>query len=160
MDTKQAIIVLYQNSDEKIADVYDSNSDVATALNVLIDGFEYPDHSHKIIKKVLLAYFLKTQKAFDLGRTLCHHALASHVQEKEIDLMPFFYNHANCNWGILTDDDQIANYVAIATADGRLLSKYRLDDGENIYLITDFECDEQPRHTTAMFVNDYWNKQT
>lgn len=69
--------------------------------------------------------------------------------------MPYFYNHANCNWGILTDDDQISNFVALATKEGRLLSKYKLDDGQDIYLITDFECEEQPRLTTALFTHDY-----
>lgn len=155
MDKKQAINILYENMDSKVSTVYDKDQEIASALNTLIDGFEYPDHSHKKIKAVLLAYFLKNQKEFDLGRTLCHHSLAAHIQENEIDLMPVFYNHAHCNWGMLTDNDQLANYVAIATQDGRLLSKYKLDDGKDIYLITDFECEEQPRHTTAMFVQDY-----
>ena len=155
MEKKDAIIALWQNSDEKIADIYDDNADVASALNLLVDGFEYPDHSHKKVKAVLLAYFLKNQKEFDLGKTLCHHALASHAQDNGIDLMPYFYNHSNCNWGVLTDDDQIAIYVAISTAEGRLLSKYKLDGGENIYLITDFEADGEPRRTTAMFTHDY-----
>lgn len=155
MEKKDAIIVLWQNSDEKIADIYDDNAEVASALNLLVDGFEYPDYSHKKVKAVLLAYFLKNQKEFDLGKTLCHYALASHIQDKGIDLMPYFYNHANCNWGVLTDDDQIANFVAISTAEGRLLSKYKLDGGENIYLITDFEAEGEPRRTTAMFTHDY-----
>lgn len=159
MDKKQAINVLFWNKDKKIADIYDDNADVSAALNSLIDGFEYPDHSHKTIQTVLLSYFLKNgseyRKEMELGRTLCHHALAHHAQEKNIDLMPYFYNHATCNWGMLTDDDQISNFVALATNDGRLLSKYRLDDGEDIYLITDFESDEQPRMTTALFTHDY-----
>ena len=155
MEKKDAIVALWQNSDEKIADIYDDNADVSAALNYLIEDFEYPDHSHKTVKAVLLAYFLKNQKEFDLGKTLCHHALASHTQDKGIDLMPYFYNHANCNWGVLTDDDQIANFVAISTAEGRLLSKYKLDGGENIYLITDFEAEGEPRRTTAMFTHDY-----
>lgn len=155
METAQAINVLYSEMDEKISNAYDSNAEVASALNTLIVGFEYPDHSHKTIKAVLLSYFLKNKKDMELGRTLCHHSLLAHGQENEIDLMPFFFNHSQCNWGTLTDDDQIANYVALHTQKGRLLSKYQLDDGKNIYLITDFECDEQPRHTTAMFVEDY-----
>lgn len=159
MEKKEAIVILWQNGDEKIADIYDTNADVSAALNTLIDGFEYPDHSHKTIQTVLLSYFLKNgceyRKEMDLGKTLCHHALAHHANEKNIDLMPYFYNHANCNWGILTDDDQISNFVALATKEGRLLSKYKLDDGQDIYLITDFECEEQPRLTTALFTHDY-----
>jgi len=68
MEKKDAIIVLWQNSDEKIADIYDDNAEVASALNLLVDGFEYPDHSHKKVKAVLLAYFLKNQKEFDLEK--------------------------------------------------------------------------------------------
>lgn len=155
MDKNQAITVLFQNGDEKIADIYDSNSQVAEALNLLIEGFEYPDHSHKTCNQVLLAYFNKEKAPFDVGRTLYHHALAHHIQENEIDLVSFFYNHSICNFGILTDDDKIANFVALATGDGRLLSKYKLDDGQEIYLITDFAVGDQPRMTTAMFVEDY-----
>lgn len=55
MDKNEAIVVLWQNSDEKIADIYDNNQDVSAALNTLVDGFEYPDHSHKQVKAVLLA---------------------------------------------------------------------------------------------------------
>lgn len=155
MDKKQAIITLYQNGDEKIADIYDKDSQVADALNLLIDGFEYPDFSHKTINQVLLSYFNKEKAPFDVGRTLCHHALAHHIQENEIDLVPFFYNHSICNFGILTDGDKVANFVALATGDGRLLSKYKLDDGQDIYLITDFESENEPKRTTAMFVDDY-----
>lgn len=155
MEKKDAIVALWQNSDEKIADIYDDNAEVASALNLLVDGFEYPDNSHKKVKAVLLAYFLKNTKEMELGKTLCHHALAHHAQEQGIDLMPFFYNHSQCNWGMLTDDDQITNFVALHTQEGRLLSKYKLDDGQDIYLITDFECEEQPRLTTAMFTHDY-----
>lgn len=155
MEKKDAIVILWQNGDEKIADIYDDNADVRSALNALVDGFEYPDFSHKQVKAVLLAYFLKTKKEFDLGRTLCHHALASHTQEKGIDLMPYFYNHSQCNFGMLSDNDQLSNFVTLATNEGRIMSKYRLDNGESIYLITDLESDEQPRHTTALFTHDY-----
>lgn len=156
MDKKEAINILYENMESKVVDLYDSHQEVATALNTLIDGFEYPDYSYKTIKAVLLSYFIKNNQEFDLGRTLCHHSLNAHIQDNNIDIMPIFYNHSHCNWGRLTDDDQLANYVAIATQDGRLLSKYKLDDGKDIYLMTDFECgDEQPRLTTAMFIQDY-----
>lgn len=94
MEKKEAIVILWQNGDEKIADIYDTNADVSAALNTLIDGFEYPDHSHKTIQTVLLSYFLKNgseyRKEMDLGKTLCHHALAHHANEKNIDLMPYF----------------------------------------------------------------------
>ena len=155
MEKKDAIVILWMNKDEKIADIYDDDAEVRSALNALVDGFEYPDFSHKQVKAVLLSYFLKNQNEFDLGRTLCHHALAHHIQEKGIDLMPYFYNHSQCNFGMLSDNDQLSNFVTLATNEGRLLSKYRLDDGESIYLITDLECDEQPRHTTALFTHDY-----
>lgn len=42
MEKKEAIVILWQNGDEKIADIYDTNADVSAALNTLIDGFEYP----------------------------------------------------------------------------------------------------------------------
>lgn len=38
----------------KLADLYDDNEDLAEALDVVINDFEYPDHSHKTIE-VLLA---------------------------------------------------------------------------------------------------------
>lgn len=155
MEITQAINILYENEDEQISTIYDSKPEVATALNTLIQGFEYPSHSHKTIKAVLLGYFLKASKEVDLGRTLCHHALMGHCEEKGIDLMQFFYNHSQGNWGILTDDDQIANYVALHTKQGRLLSKYKIAGGKPIYLITDFESEEQERMTTAMFISDY-----
>lgn len=155
MENKDAIVVLWQNKDEKIADIYDDNADVRSALNALVDSFEYPDYSYKKVKAVLLSYFLKTKKEFDLGRTLCHHALSGHAQDNGIDLMPYFYNHSQCNFGMLTDNDQLSNFVTLTTNEGRLLSKYRLDSGESIYLITDLGSDEQPTHTTALFTHDY-----
>lgn len=155
MEKENAIVLLWQNSDEIVANVYDNNPEISTALNTLIDGFEYPNYSHKKIQSILLSYFLKNIKEMELGRTLCHHALNYHVQEKGIELMPYFYNHSQCNWGMLSDDDQISNYVALHTKDNRILSRYKLDDGQDIYLITDFEYENEPRRTTAMFVQDY-----
>lgn len=155
MEKKDAIVILWQNGDEKIADIYDDNADVRSALNALVDGFEYPDFSHKQVKAVLLAYFLKNKKEFELGRTLAHHAVVNYAQENNIDLMPYFYNHSQCNWGMLNDNDQLANYIAVELKENRLISKYRLDNNESIWIITDWESDEQPRLTTAIFPRDY-----
>lgn len=33
----------------KIAELYDDNEDLADALNLVINDFEYPDHSHKTV---------------------------------------------------------------------------------------------------------------
>jgi len=36
-----------------VEDLYDEDDDFAAAINVLIDGFEYPDWSHKTVGEVL-----------------------------------------------------------------------------------------------------------
>lgn len=155
MNKQEAIEILACHTDETVVEIYDNNDLVQTALNFLIEGFEYPNYSHKTIQQVLLTYFNKNRKVFNIGKAVCHHALHAHCQERYIDLSVFFFYHSNMNWGMLTDDDQIANDIALATMDGRLLSKYRLIDGKEIYIITDFETEESPRYTTAMFIEDY-----
>ena len=155
MEIKQAIRVLFANTDEKISEVYDSNEEVAIALNTLIVGFEYPNHSHKTIKAVLLNYFLSNRVEMELGRKICTSSLTWHCRENGFDLFQFFFNHSQCNWGILSDDDQISNYVALHTQDGYILTRYKLADGKPIYLFTNFESEEEERRTTAMFTSEY-----
>ena len=53
MTNQQALEALQPFQNDKVADVYDEHEEVAQALNTLIDGFEYPDHSHKTIKKII-----------------------------------------------------------------------------------------------------------
>ena len=155
LNEKHAVEILYQNSESKLSNVYDSNADVAEAINFLIKDFEYPNYSYKTIKQILLTYFIKNLKELDMGRIVATATLSGYITDHEIDLSPYLYNHSHMNWGKLTDDDQLANFVAIATKDGRLLSKYTIQGGKPIYIITDFETDTTERYTTAMFTSDY-----
>ena len=154
MDTKQAITVLYSSQNSKISSIYDKNDEVQEALNVLISGFEYPDHSHKKIRQVLVEYFNQNRKPISLGQVVATRELATHCQEHEIPLLPYVAQHGNMQWGLVPLEDKLENDMALIVG-GRLVSKYALPTGEFIYAITDFETEESPRTTTLMFTDQY-----
>ncbi|WP_374553448.1 hypothetical protein [Aquitalea pelogenes] len=155
METKEAIIVLYHNMENKVSDVYDNNENVSSALNSLIEGFEYPDFSHKTIKQVLLSYFKKNFKPFNPGKCVVAGELIEDYQERQEQLFPFIDAHVKMQQGELCDDDLIENYLAVFTFSGRLLSSFELFEGRKIFIITDWETEETPRVTTLMYCEDY-----
>ena len=89
-------------------------------------------------------------KRFQLGATHITTALLRHMQDIDAQPMTYLVRHMSNDWGELGRDDKKANNDAIDTG-GRLLSKYKLPDGQYIYCIT--EADR--RSTTLMFTEEY-----
>ena len=53
MTTSDALAILSQFGDAKIADVYDENESVGDALQYLFPGYEYPEWSHLTGREII-----------------------------------------------------------------------------------------------------------
>jgi hypothetical protein len=73
-------------------------------------------------------------------------------QPQRDELMGFLFRHLTGDWGDLCDEDKQANERAISDPYGaRILSKYALSTGEDIYIIT--EADRSA--TTLLLTSEY-----
>lgn len=118
----------------------------------------------------------------ELGQLMATGMLAHAMEEQSHSLVPFFNQHAQMQWGELGVTDCMENDMALLCQvvqeqmallsledqpepniglhqclerHGRLFSKYELEGGEHIYIITDFETPGSQRTTTAMYTDDY-----
>lgn len=52
----EAVLAQIAPQSTRLSDIYDDDDMVREAVNTLIPGFEYPDHSHKTIRELLVKY--------------------------------------------------------------------------------------------------------
>lgn len=91
---------------------------------------------------------------FELGRVVITDGIANKIEEDEqfVDFVnKSFVRHCNGDWGDLCDDDKTMNDFALRNGDDRLFSKYNYDDGESIYIITEWDRS----YTTILFPDEY-----
>lgn len=110
----------------------------------------------------LLFQVVQEQMASLLDKTeLAETLLAVQEKQQEGDIPALYRAMQQCL--IAQGDEDLASQItnpdsALARClvnRGRLFSKYELEDGQHIYLITDFETETTPRTTTAMYTDDY-----
>ncbi|HZW13540.1 MAG TPA: hypothetical protein VFF81_10160 [Noviherbaspirillum sp.] len=87
---------------------------------------------------------------FKLGQTVITVACKAHMDHLDADPLYFLSRHANGDWGEVNADDKRANEEALRHS-MRILSRYQLSDGENIYIITEHDRS----HTTIMLRSEY-----
>jgi hypothetical protein len=80
-----------------------------------------------------MAYRLMKPR-FSLGRTVA----TPGAVELEIDLGRYLFRHHCGDWGDLCDEDKQANENALEQGE-RILSCYRLHEGQKIYIITEWD---------------------
>lgn len=87
---------------------------------------------------------------FSLGRTVITVACKAHMDRLNADPLYFLMRHAKGDWGELDASDKRANADAVKH-NMRILSRYQLSDGENIYVITEWDRS----YTTIMLRDEY-----
>ena len=87
---------------------------------------------------------------FDFGQVVATATLVRYCEEKNFSLLPYLIRHGNCDWGDVCAEDKEANETALKE-DLRILSSYKLPDGNAIWIIT--EADRSA--TTILFPSDY-----
>ena len=72
-----------------------------------------------------------------------------------VDLLALVRRHHGGDWGDLDNDDKLANDVALVDG-ARILSAYKLPNGERIWIITEATNDDGVRQSTcALLPSEY-----
>lgn len=145
---------LYTKSEANLANAFNSDHRVKDAVLSLDPEFKTIPGSKKTIGQFLLGYFLKDQSELDIGTTMCTWGVWEMADNDGSKLKKYFDFQKSKNWGILTDHDQLMNYIACATQTGRVLSKHRFNDVD-IYIITTFPCGDEALNTMVMLTAEY-----
>ena len=87
---------------------------------------------------------------FRLGEVLVTTPLHEHCEKNNFSLLPYLIRHSQCDWGDLCQEDKESNNYALENGE-RLLSAYKLRDGEKIWIITEWDRSV----TTILFPSDY-----
>ena len=87
---------------------------------------------------------------FTLGDIVVTTPLHDHCKTNNFSLLPYLIRHAQGDWGDLCQEDKESNEYALKNGE-RLLSAYKLRDGEKIWIITEWDRSV----TTILFPSDY-----
>jgi hypothetical protein len=87
---------------------------------------------------------------FELGALAATPGAARATTTAGVRLVDLALRHLSGDWGDLTEDDKAANDRALVDG-GRLLSAYRLDSGDDIWILT--EADRAT--TTILLTGEY-----
>lgn len=90
------------------------------------------------------------QPRLPLGRLLATPAAFEALQTAGISIFALVNRHARGDWGDVSDEDRQHNDLA-AIAGQRVLSSYRLPDGLNAWIITEWDRSA----TTVLLPDDY-----
>ncbi len=87
---------------------------------------------------------------FKLGTIVATRGVMEHVKDDAGILFPYIARHATGDWGEICDEDKEVNAGALEHG-MRLMSIYRLPDGEKIWIITEWDRSV----TTVLFPHEY-----
>lgn len=91
---------------------------------------------------------------FELGQVVMTMGVHNTIQEdKEFAkfVAKSFVRHCNGDWGDLDEEDKALNDLGLKNGDDRLFSKYTDDNGESIYIITEWDRSA----TTILYPDEY-----
>lgn len=88
-----------------------------------------------------------------LGRIGATATLVRHCEKHEIDLSVYLARYEANDWGILEDGDCHSNNMEMFALAGHVLGKYTLPTGEDIYIETTWN-EEEERHTIVCFTQE------
>jgi hypothetical protein len=74
-----------------------------------------------------------------------------HENESLADIMNAIQRHANGDWGELDEHDKKLNDDAVKSGEDRILSKYTLSSGNQVYVITEWDRSV----TTVLYPHEY-----
>lgn len=92
---------------------------------------------------------------FDLGRLLATPGALRAMEEAGQTPLDFITRHARGDWGELCEEDKKLNDEALVDG-SRLLSSYRLSNGERLWVISEAQDDNGYRAaTTCLLPSEY-----
>ena len=90
---------------------------------------------------------------FQLGKVVATPGALAALEEAGQSPWVFLSLHLEGNWGTVDADDRAANDHALVEG-SRILSAYRLNTGEKIWVITEAEDDHGHRSATTLLLPD------
>jgi hypothetical protein len=93
---------------------------------------------------------LKKRRVFELGQILATPGALAALQKAGQKPHNFLARHVACDWGDLSDEDQKENDHSLEHG-SRLLSSYRTNVGEKLWIIT-----ESDRSTTTLLLPEVY----
>jgi len=87
---------------------------------------------------------------FPFGQVVITIGCKAHMDSLQANPHHFLQRHISGDWGILDEEDRQRNDEAVVHG-SRILSRYQLSDGENIYIITEHDRS----YTTIMLCDEY-----
>jgi hypothetical protein len=87
---------------------------------------------------------------FQLGQVVATPAALETLTAAGVDPLELLSRHDAGDWGDLSDEDRKANEVALTMGE-RLLSSYKLENGEKVWIITEWDRS----YTTILLPEDY-----
>ncbi|HEY2351972.1 MAG TPA: hypothetical protein VGH83_05645 [Candidatus Acidoferrum sp.] len=87
---------------------------------------------------------------FPLGKCSGTHGAIGALEDNHRTPLEFIHRHERGDWGDLSAADKQLNEAAITDGD-RILSAYKLADGQKIYIITEWDR----LHTTVLLSDEY-----
>ena len=91
-----------------------------------------------------------SSRSFRLGRIFITPGALEALESSEQQPNEFLNRHSRCDWGLVDEDDQRENDLSLERG-FRLLSAYKTDEGERIWIIT--EADRSA--TTILLPEEY-----
>ena len=95
---------------------------------------------------------MKTPK-FGFGRVVATPGAVAALKEAGQSPWEFLCRHLAGDWGVVDAEDKAANDNALRDG-SRILSAYRLNTGERIWIITSAEDDDGHRESTTLLLPD------
>jgi len=93
----------------------------------------------------------KPKFRFELGQVVSTPAALEALQRNKINGIEFLHRHVSGDWGIVCEEDKLANDIAVKTG-ARLLSVYFLPDETILWLITEAQDGNGNRQVTTFLL--------
>jgi hypothetical protein len=88
---------------------------------------------------------------FELGRVLATPAAIEAIEQARDDATVYIERHMRGDWGDLCAEDRAGNQQALKSG-ARLMSVYKLSDGETIWIITEAVGEDGKRAVTTLLL--------
>lgn len=93
----------------------------------------------------------KPKIRFELGQVVSTPGALEALQRNKINGIEFLHRHVSGDWGIVCEEDKLANDIAVKTG-ARLLSVYFLPDETILWLITEAQDGNGTRQATTFLL--------
>jgi len=95
----------------------------------------------------------KSEVRFRLGQIVATPGALEALQRNNVTAFDYLRRHASGDWGVLDEEDKLANDEAI-TSGARIMSAYFLPDETKVWVITEAADDAGNREATTLVLPD------